>query len=98
MKSDSGLTFEWDDRKARINREKHKVEFAEAITVFAGQFTRYFADPDHSADENRFLALGYSHPNRLLVVSYTERGEVIRIISARRATAHERHFYEDGPN
>jgi uncharacterized DUF497 family protein len=95
MNPDDNLAFEWDARKARHNREKHWVEFHEATTLFADQFTRYFADPDHSAEEDRFLAFGYSQQNRLLVVAYTERGDVIRIISARRATPQERRFYED---
>ena len=89
------LRFEWDQRKADSNLRKHGVSFQEATSVFADTLSITIPDPDHSASEARFLDLGLSHRNRLLVVSYTERGEVIRIISARRANQSERKNYEN---
>ena len=90
-----GLRFEWDQRKADSNLRKHGVSFQEATSVFADTLSITIPDPDHSASEARFLELGLSHRNRLLVVSYTERGEVIRIVSARRASQSERKNYEN---
>ncbi len=90
------LHFEWDARKERANARKHGVDFAEASTVFGDPFERTIPDPDHSEGEHRFLSLGHSHRNRLLVVSYVERGRRIRLLSARTATAAERHQYESG--
>lgn len=84
------MKFEWDREKAKNNISKHKVSFDEAITVFYDPLSATFDDPDHSADEHRFITIGYSSFNRLLVVSYTERRKTIRIISARKATTHER--------
>ena len=89
-----GLRFEWDGEKALANLRKHGVPFEEATTVFADPLSLTIADPDHSNDETRFLDLGLSHQRRLLVVSYTERGNEIRIISARFATRVERKTYE----
>jgi uncharacterized protein len=89
------LRFEWDQRKADSNLKKHGVSFQEAASVFADTLSITISDPDHSASEARFLDLGLSHRNRLLVVSYTERGEVIRIICARRASRPERKNYEN---
>jgi uncharacterized DUF497 family protein len=90
-----GLRFEWDQRKADSNLKKHGVSFQEATSVFADALSISIPDPDHSASEERFLDLGLSHRNRLLVVSYTEHGEIIRIISARRASRSERKDYEN---
>lgn len=92
------LTFVWDDRKAEQNLKKHKVSFEEASTVFFDENAIEFFDPDHSADEDRFLMLGVSCQLRLLVVSYCFRreGKQIRIISARRATTKERKAYIKG--
>ena len=90
-----GLRFEWDQRKADSNLRKHGVSFQEATSVFADTLSITIPDPDHSASEARFLDLGLSHRNRLLVLSHTERGEVIRIISARRASQSERKNYEN---
>ena len=90
-----GLRFEWDKRKAESNAKKHGVSFQEASSIFADTLSITIPDPDHSASEPHFLDLGLSHRNRLLVVSYTERGEVIRIISARRASQSERKNYEN---
>jgi len=89
-----GLRFEWDPRKADSNLKKHGITFQEATTVFADALSITIPDPEHSEGEARFLDLGLSHRRRLLVVSYTERGKVIRIISARRASRSERKTYE----
>jgi uncharacterized DUF497 family protein len=90
-----GLRFEWDQRKADSNLKKHGVTFQEATSVFADALSITIPDPNHSALEARFLDLGLSHRNRLLVISYTERGESIRIISARRASRSEQKYYEN---
>lgn len=90
-----GLRFEWDQHKADSNLKKHGGSFQEATSVFADALSISIPDPDHSASEERFLDLGLSHRNRLLVVSYTEHGEIIRIISARRASRSERKDYEN---
>ena len=88
------MEFEWDPGKATANAKKHGVEFTEAITVFGDPLEITIADPDHSAGEYRFLSVGASAAGRLLVVSYTERGERTRIINARVASAQERKHYE----
>jgi len=92
------ITFSWDDRKAAANLNKYGVSFEEASTVFFDENAVEFFDPDHSADEDRFLMLGMSCRLRLLVVSYCFRwrGRQIRIISARRATTKERNAYTTG--
>lgn len=82
--------------KAEANRKKHQVSFDEAATVFADPFSITIPDPDHSADEQRFVDIGTSDRGRLLVVIYTERGAIIRIISCRGATRSERKLYEEG--
>jgi uncharacterized DUF497 family protein len=84
------MQFEWDREKAKKNDRKHKVSFDEAVTVFYDPLSATFNDPDHSISEQRFITIGYSSHGRLLVVSHTERGKRIRIISARQVTAHER--------
>lgn len=89
------MRFVWDRRKAIKNFRKHSVSFDEAVTVFYDPLSATFDDPDHSDDEERFITVGYSSHNRLLMVGYTERGETIRIISARSANAHERKRHED---
>lgn len=89
------LTFEWDDRKAKANLAKHAVSFEEAATVFGDPLSLTIPDPAHSAAENRFVILGLSHRQRLLVVIHVERGDTIRIVSARRATRTERRHYEE---
>jgi uncharacterized DUF497 family protein len=89
------LRFRWDPRKAAANVRKHGVTFEEAATVFGDRLSVTIADPDHSADEQRFLLLGLSNRRRLLVVAHSERGESIRIISARRVTRRERRTYEE---
>jgi uncharacterized protein len=86
--------FEADREKARVNWLKHRVSFEEAVTVFSDPLERTTPDPDHSIDEDRFVTIGRSRFDRLLVVSYTERGSTIRVISARAATPRERRTYE----
>ncbi len=89
------LRFEWDPSKAAANLRKQKVSFEDAQTVFSDERARLIDDPDHSEDEERFLLLGLSSSLRLLVVAhcYRSAGNVIRIISARKATADEEHDY-----
>lgn len=89
------LRFQWDARKAAGNRAKHKVSFQEAVTVFGDPLGRITDDPRHSGDEERSVLLGQSDRRRLLVVMFTERGEAIRLISARKATRRERRKYEE---
>jgi uncharacterized DUF497 family protein len=90
-----GAQFEWDPRKAEANRRKHGVTFEEASTVFTDTLSSTIPDPLHSDTEDRFVILGESSRNRLLVVVFAERGEQIRIISARVATRREGKQYEE---
>jgi uncharacterized DUF497 family protein len=89
------LRFEWDPKKNRENRRRHKVSFEEAETAFADEHGLLMADPDHSEEEERFILLGVSATLRLLVVchTYRERDELIRLISARKADRSERSQY-----
>lgn len=89
------MIFEWDKDKAEQNLKKHGVSFEEATTVFADPLSLTIPDPSHSEDEDRFVTTGLSHRQRQLVVVFTERGENIRIISVRLATARERKKYEE---
>jgi len=90
------ISFEWDASKAAANLRKHQVSFDEAKSVFHDEFAVQFFDEEHSSDEDRFLMLGMSIAAKLLIVCHCERehGEVIRIISARRATKRESAFYQ----
>lgn len=92
------MRFDWDSSKAAANLKKHQVSFEEAKTVFFDDFAVQFFDDEHSEDEARFIMLGMSSSARLLVVCHCERaeGEVIRIISARKATRGESAFYRGG--
>ena len=90
------LTFEWDSEKAKQNLKKHKVSFEEATTVFGDPFSLTISDPLHSVDEDRFITIGESVQQRILVAVHTDRGDNIRIISARIATRREREMYEEG--
>jgi hypothetical protein len=92
------LSFEWDDRKDVENRHKHGVSFEEARTVFYDDFAVQFFDEEHSGEEDRFVLLGASAKQRVLLVCHCERvgGSVIRIISARKATNKERSLYPWG--
>ncbi len=87
------MRFDWDKDKAAANRSKHDVSFQEAATVFGDSLSDTFDDPDHS-EERRFLIIGVSHQGRMLIVSHTDDGEIIRLISAREPTRGEREFYE----
>jgi hypothetical protein len=91
----AGLAFEWDSRKASANRKKHGVSFEEASSAFSDEHALVIADPDHSDDEDRFVLLGLSSALRLVVVihCFRERDDVIRIISARKASRTERSHY-----
>ena len=92
------MRFEWDDSKNLTNYRKHGIWFEEAQTVWADTRSLEFFDPDHSELENRFLRLGHSTTGRVLLIVFCEResGGVIRIISARKATAKEAKTYEEG--
>ena len=90
------IKFEWDARKAQRNLRKHSIDFNEASTVFADTLSITIPDPDHSEDAERWLTMGLSSRQRLLVVVHTEEGETIRIISARPANRLERRKYEEG--
>ncbi|MGH7717259.1 MAG: BrnT family toxin [Gemmatimonadaceae bacterium] len=87
--------FEWDPGKAEANAAKHGVTFEEAASAFADPLGRIVDDPRHSAGEDRFVLFGLSDRQRLLAVMFTERGERLRLISARPATRHERRDYEE---
>ena len=91
------IQFEWDNHKNEINIRKHKISFEEAKTVFYDKNARIIADPEHSQDEDRLIILGLSSSIRLLVVChcYRKNDEVIRIISARKATKNEIKYYGD---
>ena len=91
-----GLEFQWDTRKAEENLRKHRVSFQEASTVFSDFLSLTIPDPLHSEVEERAVIIGSSEKQRLLVVVHTERGNVIRVISAREATSYERKPYESG--
>ena len=80
--------------KATTNLKKHRVSFDQAVTVFYDPLAATFPDPDHSSDESRLVTVGYSARGRLLVVCHAERGESVRLISARRATSRERKRHE----
>jgi uncharacterized DUF497 family protein len=88
------MRFTWDPNKERGNKRDHGIGFQEATTVFGDALAVTVSDPDHSVGEERFLTVGQSSSGLLLVVCHTEQGDTIRIISARRATAHERKDYE----
>ena len=89
------LNFEWDSNKAKSNLGKHGISFEEASTIFGDPRSLTIPDPMHSDLENRFITLGTSHRGQLLVVVHTERGDNIRIISARVASGRERRGYEE---
>ena len=89
------LTFEWDVPKARSNLAKHAVAFEEASTIFGDPLSLTIPDPEHSKIEDRFVTIGSAFTGKLLVVVHTDRGDNIRIISARRANRRERKFYEE---
>ena len=91
-----GVDFEWDEEKDKRNFVKHGITFAEATTVFADSLSLTIPDPLHSEEEERSVITGLSNKGRQLVVVSTERGDTIRVISARPATPRERKQYEEG--
>ena len=90
------MKCEWDPVKSATNLKKHGVSFEEAATALADTLSVTGPDPDHSERENRYVTFGTSSAGRLLVVSHTERGEVLQITSARTADRRERRIYEEG--
>ena len=90
------MNYEWNPKKAEINLKKQGVLFEEAKTVFDDPLYVDFYDPDHSDNEHRYLIIGQSHKGRLLIVSYTEQNDMIRLIIARGTTRKERKAYENG--
>jgi uncharacterized protein len=89
------MDFEWDPKKAATNLKKHKVSFVEAATLFGDPMSVTVTDPDHSLDEDRYITIGLSKMQRLLMVAHTERKGRIRIISARKLTQAEKVAYEE---
>ncbi len=88
------MEFEWDTQKADSNLKKHGITFEEAASVFGDYLSLTYPDSAHSIQEERFIIIGLSDKNRILIISHTQRNERIRIISARAATKRERDFYE----
>jgi hypothetical protein len=88
------MRFEWDPGKAKRNLKKHGVSFEEAVTVFYDPLSATLDDPDHSGEEARSITIGFSSRGQLIVVAHAERGEALRIISARPATPRERKKHE----
>lgn len=89
------LEFEWDPKKAASNLRKHRISFREAAMVFSDTLARTYDDSAHSHGEERCVTIGMSDKGRVLVVAHATRGERVRIISARKATLHERKAYEE---
>jgi uncharacterized protein len=88
------IEFEWDPEKARANLRKHGVSFVEAGTVFGDPLSICVFDPDHSSDEERYITIGTSRQGRAIMIAHAERGNRIRVISARELTRAERKQYE----
>lgn len=88
------MDFPWDPKKARQNERKHGVAFEEAAEIFEDELSSSASDPDRSRSEARFVIFGRSRRGRFLVVGYTERGDIVRIISSRPMTRRERQVYE----
>ena len=90
------MDFEWNPEKAKINAEKHFVDFDEARTIFDDPLFITFLDEEHSTEEERYITIGLSNKQRLLLVAHTERNAKIRIISAsvRKVSKHEEKFYQ----
>ena len=89
------MEFEWNSQKAAKNLRNHRISFSEAATIFDDPLSVTVPDPDHSSEEDRLIIVGQSHAGRLLIVSFAERGERFRIISARELTRAERKTYEE---
>ena len=92
------MKFEWNEEKNSTNFKKHGIWFEEAQTIWSDEFSVEFFDPEHSSEEERFIRIGHSTSNKLLLVVFCERssGEIVRIISARKASPSERKQYEEG--
>jgi len=90
------MTFSWDPEKDAVNRRKHAAGFREGASVLADPLSTTYPDPAHSRGEQRYVTIGRSRLARTLVVAHADRGDTIRIISARQATRRERRFYEEG--
>jgi uncharacterized protein len=90
------MEFEWDAEKAASNARKHGVTFGEAATAFGDPLAITYFDPDHSAEEDRYVTIGTTAQGRVVIIAHTDRGDVVRIISARTATRRERRLYEQG--
>ncbi len=88
--------YEWNAEKAKANFQKHGVSFDEAATVFLDPLALTFPDPSHSAEEEREITIGYTARHQVAFVSHSQRGDRVRIISARKATRRERKQYEEG--
>lgn len=88
------MDFEWDEIKAKINEKKYGISFLEATEVFGDINSSCISDPDHSYGEDRYLLFGLSSKGNFLVVSFTERSDTVRLISARHMTRQERKAYE----
>ncbi len=89
------MQFGWDKNKDSANLKKHSISFSEATTVFGDPLSITFYDPDHSKYEHRYITIGTSKFNRILVIAHTDRGKITRIISARKVTRAERKYYEN---
>jgi hypothetical protein len=89
------LQFEWDRQKAEANEAKHGVSFEEAVMVFADPLARIFEDEEHSESEQREIIIGHTGQKKLILVSFVEANEIVRLISARKATRTERKGYEE---
>jgi uncharacterized DUF497 family protein len=91
------IQFQWDENKNSANIKKHKISFEEAKTVFYDENAKVIQDPEHSMDEDRFIILGFSSKLKLIIVvhTYRENDEIIRIISARKATKNESKYYHE---
>jgi uncharacterized DUF497 family protein len=89
------MEFEWNLKKAALNLRKHNVSFTEASTVFSDPLSVTVSDPEHSSKEDRYIIVGLSRQNRFLIISFAERADRFRIISARELTRAERKFYEE---
>jgi len=90
------LQFEWDSKKAQSNKRKHGITFEEASTIFGDPLSITIHDPAHSIGEDRFITIGTSVNDKLIVVVHTDRNDIIRIINARKATRNETRQYEQG--
>ena len=88
------IEFEWDPEKEKENLLKHRVSFHEAAAIFGDHLSWTFSDPEHSVGERRYLTFGMSTQGKTIIVSHTDRGKKIRLISARKATPKERRYYE----